>query len=245
MPASRSTRRRRSKRYSRRYSVRSTRPTRTSRYRTPARSAALAAAFPSRPEVKTWDGQFGAGSIPHHLVTVANVTGGDFSMDTGMTCLNLVPSGTGFWNRIGSKISMSSLELSMSFQTVAGKPSAIRWMLVYDKQPNAAYPLIDDLLRDNNAINASFHSTIRNASLHRFLVLRDQTTYLCDSHLGITYHDQIPLRHVSNYVGVETDTNQSIVDLTYGALHVLAFTNVADNTGPLITAISSRLTYID
>jgi len=188
----------------------------------------------------------GQGTIPHALVAIANVVGGDFAMDTGMTCLNLVPSGTGFWNRIGSKIAMTSLELSLAFQTVTGKPSAIRWMLVLDKQPNRAYPLIADILYDNNVGGGpEFYSTVKNGSLHRFIFLRDQTSYLCDSHLGVTYKETVPLRYVANYVGVETDGNQSILDLTYGSLILIAFTNTADNTGPLITAISTRLTYTD
>lgn len=208
------------------------------------RRAMLAARAPAT-EIKSYDLTYAAADTPSHLLDFTTISGTDFSSATGMTCLNLIGSGTGFWNRIGSKITMISCDLNLVFSTIATKPSAVRVMLVYDKQPNSAYPLIGDVVFPNNVGNVMFGSFVRNPNQKRYHVLRDKEFFLSASTLAYTYREHITFRLPAMYLGVESDVNASIVDLSEGSLLLLFGCLTPDNTGPFINSVSSRIKYLD
>ena len=127
-----------------------------------------------RSEVKSLDL---AVVTPSSLVDVAHVagTGANNNFATGMTCLNLIQQGAGFYQRIGTKINIKSIEFYGDFkQTVDPTNVAyFRYMIVYDRQPNGSYPAITDILRDNDSAT-SFNSGVSLVNRSRFAMIRDK-----------------------------------------------------------------------
>jgi len=205
---------------------------------------ALLAARPSSVEIKTFD--YVAASMPTAMVAFpASIVGIDYDLATGMTCLNTIGAGTGFWNRIGSKITMIACDLAVTVHTIAAKPSACRLMVVYDRQPNGAYPLMNEVVFPNNVGNAEFLSSVRNPNQKRFAILRDRVFTVDGSQLSYNYKEHITFRLPVMYRGIESDVNASIGDLTEGSLLFIVGATTADATGPIVDNISSRIKYLD
>jgi len=89
--------------------------------------------------------------------------------------LNPTSGGTGAGARIGAKISMKSLQiransvLSATLGTSPG-PTCVRYVVIYDKQSNAAAPSRSDVFTDGTLWN----SPISIYNQDRFIVLADQ-----------------------------------------------------------------------
>lgn len=98
-------------------------------------------------------------------------------------CLNLIQAGSSFFNRVGRKIQLSSLEVKFHIQPISSAGAAIsvpenilRTLFIYDSAPNGAFPAIADVLQDTNMLGAnstSVHSGINLNYRDRFQVLRD------------------------------------------------------------------------
>lgn len=107
----------------------------------------------ARPERKVVDNIFGVfGNNPYGVINNTNP----------VLLVNWVQQGTDFTNRIGRQITMDAIQIrgSISMQNTLGNnwnstmtypASFIRLMLVYDYQPTATLPTIDDILYSNVA----------------------------------------------------------------------------------------------
>lgn len=99
------------------------------------------------------------------------------------TLLNSVLTGSGFWNRVGSKIEMKSVRIRLRLKNDStSTQDAARVLLVYDRQANATALTISDLLQsrasDGTTVATNQHVDINLDNRDRFTIIRDQTLYL-------------------------------------------------------------------
>lgn len=99
--------------------------------------------------------------------------------------LNPALTGVNVWNRIGRRISMVKLCLRAMWHGISGSndpdPDALRWAIIYDRQPNNTFPLKEDLFQDidrdgNVSTTALSWPNIYNDE--RFLFLVDEVMIL-------------------------------------------------------------------
>lgn len=164
---------------------------------------------------------------------------------TGITEVNCVPQGATSYNRIGTKIVIKSIKFDTTFTLRGSAPTqaVVRWMLVYDRQPNGSFPAFSSLLSENISTVPSMYSGVNMANRSRFLVLRDQV-YALDP-------EQRQIVHASAYIRTRletqfTSTTATIGDITTGALYLVAF---ADGNGSAtyvsMTQTRFRIRYFD
>lgn len=178
------------------------------------------------------------------MVLVASVAG-TTTMATGLTVLNVVPAGTNYFERIGSKITMMSIAIEADFALAQTDASAAiaRIMVVYDRQANGAYPAIGDLLA-NNASAPAFNSAINLLNRDRFAVFRD-TQLSLDTGSGLSRHFECYIKR-SLQCSYKSTANDDIRDLNAGAIYLCCFyVQQYGTTVPTISAVHSRLRYID
>lgn len=99
--------------------------------------------------------------------------------------LNLIAAGSSFFNRVGRKVEMLSVELAFQFgivsQTVTTPQDWARILIVYDRQTNGANPTISDILQDSDSLGANSFSVTAGLNLNnrdRFLVIYDERIQL-------------------------------------------------------------------
>ena len=96
--------------------------------------------------------------------------------------LNAMITGAGFFNRIGNKVSMKSVHIKINIapripvDAPGGNNQTCRWLLVYDRQTNGAFPTISTLLADYKADGTN--STVVLSGMNptqtgRFIILRE------------------------------------------------------------------------
>lgn len=124
-------------------------------------------------EVKCWDTPVPAQA---NLTNIAGVASAEpAAAFLGISELNCVPQGATVANRIGNKIMMKSINFGCTISgTVSTVVSTVRMMLVYDRQPNGAFPAITDVLLSQPAGAATAFTGINIANKSRFLFIRDQ-----------------------------------------------------------------------
>lgn len=180
---------------------------------------------------------------PRNMVTVANVVGAS-SLTTGMTLINGTTQGDGAYEHIGKNISVQSVavEAELTQPQTDASSSTVRLMVVYDRQPNGAYPAIGDLLADN-ASAPTFNSAINIGYRERFAVLRDFQVTLSPAE-KTTYHYETYLKRQldTNYSGI----SNAIASVGSGSLLLLAFfVQLAGTTVPTVSAVHTRVRYYD
>lgn len=202
----------------------------------------------SRTELKSWD------------VTVVQTSGGPpvYSFDgvlqtgvvgaepsqaspavfTGLTELNDIAQGAAFYQRVGSKVVMKSLQLE--FDLVNTAATVWRYMLIYDRQPNGAFPTYSSILAQNDGAPVTW-SGINQSYKNRFLVLRDKR--ICfDPASMLVFHAK---EYVKTSLPVEFKANGGTIgDIATGAVYLLAYTEVSGATSQ-IRNINSRIRYLD
>jgi len=94
--------------------------------------------------------------------------------------LNGVMTGSGFFNRVGSRIEMKNLHmngfLGPNTAATSTTPSNLRMLIVYDRQPVGALPVISDILQDRNQVGTAITGGLSHINLDnrdRFTILRD------------------------------------------------------------------------
>jgi len=193
------------------------------------------------PEVKCFD----FADNNRTSVLVAAVAGLDASLATGMTCLNDVQAGSSYNERIGSKITTKSLRVTFDTYaavSAAGDSGMLRYMIVYDRQTNAAFPNITNLIMDSNG-NVTFNAGINMTNRNRFLMLRDK---VIDVDLQNNY-----VNHVDEYIRFVQDVDfaasaATIGDIKTGAIYFVCFYwNTTAAHSPVIYNFNSRLRYYD
>lgn len=109
-----------------------------------------------------------------------------FSTTAQFTVVNIPIQGAAFYNRIGTRIGMKSLNIRGWIQPSATNTAASawdfgRWILIYDRQPGSAgtgaFPAIASLLLEYNsagATNTSAWSGVNQILKDRFTIIRDK-----------------------------------------------------------------------
>lgn len=102
---------------------------------------------------------------------------------TGMTELNDVQQGYDFFNRTGSKICMTNLQVR--FELNSGSDASLRYAIVYDSQCNGVFPAITDIFVAP-VLRIGYQSyfgistgDVNVSNIRRFVVLCDKTVSLC------------------------------------------------------------------
>lgn len=173
-------------------------------------------------EVKSYDVQLCAagGQLP----LLAAAAGAEpAAVWAGLTEVNCVRQDATVAGRIGNKIVMRSIHVRFSVNiNAAANYGCARFMLVYDRQPNGAFPAITDILLDQPAGVARDFGGVNIANKSRWLVLRDQ----------VKLFDQAQtVMHFMNWyckcrLEVEFGGNAgTIADFRTGAVYLVAFYN--------------------
>jgi len=158
-----------------------------------------------------------------NMVAVASVAGAEpAAAFTGLTELNAVSQGAGAYQRIGQKIVVKSIafKCKLALQAVPGS-TVTRIMLIYDKQPNGAFPAITDILSVNVSTAPGLMAGINMSKKSRFSILADRF-FNTDS----ASNTLEPISIYRNNVNLETEfgaTNGLISDITTGAIYLLCF----------------------
>lgn len=163
-----------------------------------------------------------------------NGTGQLFAAAGNFTVLNAMLQGTDLFNRIGRKIYMKSLRVTgyLVPQDADTHMQQLRFIIVYDSQPNAAAFTLATLLKDSNPTAASNnYSQINLDNRERFTILRDRVIITPDTDAvnsiatntlsdpcGLKIDEFIPLKGMEVVYNV-TDGG-TIADITSGALFV-------------------------
>jgi len=163
--------------------------------------------------------------------------------------LNGVQTGAGFFNRVGSRIEMKNLHIRGFIRyTATAVQAVIRLLIIYDRQPVGALPVITDFLQARDQAGAATtagDSEINLDNRDRFTIVRDLQLYAP----SVTYTAGV-LTNGPNYPGVDQqiDINEfiklkemgthfksssnpaTIADISTGALYAAFVTFTADNT---------------
>lgn len=180
------------------------------------------------------------------LVTVGNVVGA-YSLATGMSVVNVPSTGALPYNQVGNKIDCQSLAVEAELlqpQTDVSS-STVRLIVVYDRQPNGAYPLITDLLYDN-ATAVTFNSAISISGRDRFKMLRDCQIVLDPaSCLAKHYETYIKLGSLASSYAFSPNVD-NITTITSGAIYLIMFyVQHVGTTAPKFDSVHTRLRYYD
>ena len=120
------------------------------------------------------------------------VTATDFLTAGTIIPLNIVTQGAAFYNRIGSRIELSSIQFRGFINPNTNPPSGVdigRIILFYDRQTNGVLPTRNELLQNRdlagNATNAGLVG-INLDNRDRFLVIRDQHIFFPESYGAVS-----------------------------------------------------------
>lgn len=204
----------------------------------------------------------GLDTVIDYDAIVATTTDNSFT-----TVLNLVPPGTGSWNRIGKRINPTSVRIRgfLNYQEnsdiTAGSfvGTMVRLVVVYDKQPSGnAIPSFDDIFgyteQDGTESSIAF-SGVKFDNTDRFRVLKDDFIDINPSamvHGGTTnrnniimYYDQfINLPNTPSVYSGQSAT-QTISDISTGAIYFIARRENTSLGGTLYFDGLARLRYTD
>lgn len=176
----------------------------------------------------------------------------------GFPCLNAVVNGAELYQRTGRKIYMKSLHLRGFIRPTGANATSgiLRMILFYDSQPNAAAPLIGNLIQDSNAAAATtYDSEINLTNRQRFKILRDYQVYApatggADLVSGVLPDPIMNTMNIDWFIklkGLETIYNGvnggTIADITSGSIHLVCFSDAL--AGAWSFRFTSRLRYYD
>lgn len=163
-----------------------------------------------------------------------------------IACLNIVDTGAAADQRIGRKINLKSVVAKVDWRiknvaasTTPIEPVEIRTMLVWDKNPNGAYPSISDILQpvivtpttldgDNNPILKPAPSSPNNLdNRDRFRTLWDQNDSLSPGGDSIRQYDKYMKLSGETIFSGSTDYNISMIKT--GALYIVLLSDGYDD----------------
>lgn len=123
-------------------------------------------------EVKSFDCQWLGGNMPLITAAAGAEPGAAFA---GFTEINCIPQGATVANRIGNKVVIRSLHVKATIgNQVLATLAVARVAVIYDKQPNGAFPAVADIFLDQPAGLTNGYSSVNIANKSRFTMLRDQ-----------------------------------------------------------------------
>jgi len=180
--------------------------------------------------------------------------------------LNAVQQGAAFYNRIGNKINMKSLEIRCVIQPGAGVGVAnanqyIRLLIIYDNQPNGGFPTWADVMTTYNPAGSTesiAQSFLNINNRNRFKVFADITITLNDSDTttvfssstyGIqSYSNETNVHRFIKLKGAQSvykTSTGAIGDLATGALLFFPYSNLSSTLTAVSGIFTSRLRYYD
>jgi hypothetical protein len=192
------------------------------------------------------------------------------SIDTTMTSavniipLNLIRSGNGSWNRIGRILHMRSIRLKFSVESTFSSgitttyTRQLRYVLVYDKQPNGTLPTKADIFSNktqDGVENAKWDSLLAYDNMQRFVILKDETipmtppvrsfdstgSYTNTSSIDYYRDVYLKLNHMVNY---KAENSPAVIgDISTGGLYLVYM--VDPGTSVVNTSGVARLRYTD
>lgn len=175
----------------------------------------------ARGEVKFFDVSVALAAVGLPLPSLPPTGSEPAAAFTGITELNCVQQGATAYNRIGTKIQIKSIYFNCLLSLMGSAPTSnsCRLMLVYDRQPNGAFPALSSILSDNISSAPNFTCGVNMANRSRFVILRDQ--YFAFNQNGVT------IQPVSMFVKTKLETQfasnaGNIGDINTGALFLVA-----------------------
>jgi len=163
----------------------------------------------------------------------------------GITCLNLVPQGAGVFQRVGNKIFTRNIRLRAYFSAATAADLVyLRVAVIYDRQPNGAYPAIADIFANATTGACTQMVSLNIANVRRFTPLRDQILTVDPAKSVMPVIDwYIPCRLQTEF---KTSTS-AIADITTGS--ILLVVSAVNGAGSLSTfatgGLVSRIRYDD
>lgn len=166
----------------------------------------------------------------------------------GITCLNEIQQGATSYNRIGTKILMKSIQLrcvlSVAGSNTTSAQGTARVCLVYDRQPNGAYPTLSTIFSSNVSGTPAFNCGVNMSNRDRFVILRNKFIPLF---IGAS-----SIYHLDEYVKTRLETQYrtttgAIGDITTGALYLVAFAASSGTATSFVpfSSVNARIRYYD
>lgn len=218
------------------------------------------------PPTKTVDITFQAAIARPYVVDLNVPT--VINIDTTGLIQNLcvIQQGNGEWNRLGNKISLKSLRIRLELfggYNVYISASQARFLIIYDRQPNGAYPTLTNMLstirQDGTPVNGTLFSNININLFERFIVLMDefvtlppfQSGALLDtSEMTVTAQSSFTIDRYLKLKNLETVFSTTtaplpISNVQTGALYVVSYGDVAQGSEPWSWKGEMRLRFKD
>jgi len=192
-------------------------------------------------------------------LVVRNSVVGAANLATGMTVLNLAQQGTGFYNRIGTKIVMRQIQINFVVKSnlgdapTFGDTALYRAMLIYDKVPSFSagvtiYPIIDDIMYGDDQTGGSstnFFTGISVPQGKRFVVLRNKVFKMDPASNWCSNVKWVIKRKLPTEFRT-TSNPCTIADVSLGALYFVIFAiSLGGGDAPILSLINSRIRYDD
>lgn len=183
--------------------------------------------------------------------------------------LNGVQEGASFYNRVGRRIHMKSIHVTgeiISSGNGTGVAEYNRILLVYDRQPNGAFPSIADILLDYGNDGTTFTSSFSKMNLNnveRFAILRDSRLAMPSNYEGAAaaldggLASIMPYGESQNKINwfvklkdlethYKSTTNPAAIgDIATGALYLVTLGNVAAASAGFLLVYNARLRFTD
>lgn len=201
-------------------------------------TAPMARPQTSLQEVKSFDCQILGGALPQVATPPAGAEPG--AVFAGITEVNCVPQGATVANRIGNKIVIRSIHLKGSiYNSVLANLAVARLAIIYDKQPNGAFPAFTDIFMEQPLGAAAFYGSLNIANKSRFMVLRDAFYNLDAAQSQIHTFNLYCKGRWETEFGANAGT---IGDFRTGAIYLVG---VYSSTVVVLSQCSARVRYYD
>lgn len=167
----------------------------------------------------------------------------NFNTTGEVTLINGIARGDALNERIDRKIFLKSVYIhGYVFPTdTTGVAQAVRYLIVYDKQTNAATPAVTDIL---TSATPYAHLNLSNAL--RFKVLADETIGLSDATGTSTDYKPIKCyRKINLPQHFNNGDAGTVADITTGALFLVCVGSEAAGVTDAEGAMGCRVRYID
>jgi len=182
--------------------------------------------------------------------------------------LNLITIGSSAWNRIGRKVSLKSVRVR-GFITTTGNANALtvpsyhRFLIIYDKQPNGALPVLGDIFLDQSSVAADSSVSLVTSGLNlnnrdRFEIIMDKQHVLgpitaggANENAGFTDGDAFGCvdwfyKLKNRETHYKADSSPAVIgDISTGCLFMVTFANYAAGGECYAFNASIRLRYSD
>lgn len=160
--------------------------------------------------------------------------------------VNPIQAGTGFFNRVGSRVEMKSLHIRgfLYFASTSIQDQA-RMIIIYDRQPTGALPAISAILQNRDQAGAATSPGSAEINLDnrdRFLIIRDHQVSIpsCTVAAGVLTNgpqwvDSPQVNLFIKLKGLTTHFNSTanpltITNVATGALYCLFISDTQDST---------------